>query len=112
MSTHITGKLIVAGDYTEEEQIDYGEPLACAVVVMPRSVLRDVATLPMYKDVTAIKTADLAALRAENAALRAVLTKLLDWGPAPPDYWREDAKQRFVLDVQAARAVVAKEAQP
>ena len=62
MSTHITGKLILAGDYTEEEQIDLAEPLARVVVVMTRDQLRDVARLPMYEDVTVIRTDELAAL--------------------------------------------------
>ena len=65
MSTHITGKLILAGDYTEEEQIDPAEPLARVVVVMTREQLRDVATLPMYEEVTVIRSDELAALRAE-----------------------------------------------
>jgi hypothetical protein len=69
MSTHITGKLILAGDYTEEEQIDPAEPLARVVVVMTREQLRDVATLPMYEEVTVIRSDELAALRADRARL-------------------------------------------
>jgi hypothetical protein len=66
VSTHITGKLILAGDYTEDEQIDPEAPLARVVIVMPRETLRDVASLPMFQDVTVIKTADLAEIQSTS----------------------------------------------
>lgn len=67
MSTHITGKLILAGDYTEDEQLDPELPLARVVIVMPKNTLRDVSSLPMFQEVTVIKTAELTALRARLA---------------------------------------------
>ncbi len=70
MSTHITGKLITAGGYTEEEQIDGEAPLARVVIVMPRATLRDVASLPMYEDVAVIKVGELSQLHAEIDSLR------------------------------------------
>lgn len=73
MSTHITGKLILAGDYTEDEQLDPEAPLARVTIVMPREALRDVASLPMYQEVTVIKAAGLTAIRARLATLESEL---------------------------------------
>lgn len=63
MSTHITGKLISVGEYPDEEQIG-STPLARAVVVCTRDQMREVQSLPMYEEVTIIKTSDLAAATA------------------------------------------------
>lgn len=61
MSDTIAGKLILAGDYPREEGDDpNNKPLARVVVVMPRAVLRDVKTLPMYADVVVITAAEYA----------------------------------------------------
>ena len=70
MSTHITGKLIVAGEYPPEDCPHGATELARIIVVMPREVLREVKTLPMYEDVAVIKTEELAALRADRERLR------------------------------------------
>jgi hypothetical protein len=63
MSTHITGKLIRAGDYVEDEQVDPAAPMARVIVVMPRERLAAVERLPMYDEVTVIRTSELAELR-------------------------------------------------
>jgi len=107
MSTHITGKLILAGDYTQEEQIDPAEPLARVVVVMTGDQLRDVATLPMHDEVTVIRSDELAALRAEVERLRAALQRVTDWG-APLLYASSEREQnQFIADMAAARAARA-----
>lgn len=69
MSEYIIGKLIVAGDYPADEQIG-GNPLARAVVVMPRDALKAVKRLPMYKDVAVVELEKVTTLERENAALR------------------------------------------
>jgi hypothetical protein len=49
----------------------------------------------------------------ENAALQEALACLLDWGLQPPDYWRDQTKDRFIADIQkASNLLKRKEAQP
>lgn len=52
-------------------------------------------------------------LKSENAALQEALACLLDWGLQPPDYWRDQTKDRFIADIQkASNLLKRKEAQP
>lgn len=69
MSEHITGTLTTAGD--SGEQSTSNVPLARVVIVTPKDSLAAVRSLPMYEDVTVIKTSELESLRAEVAMLRA-----------------------------------------
>lgn len=61
MSAHITGKLILAGDFCEEPG-DQNSTLARVIVIMPKDVLRAVKTLPMFQDVTVICTEEFAGM--------------------------------------------------
>lgn len=62
-TTHITGKLILAGDYVEDGKVDPNAPLAGVVIVTTRERLRAVVALPMYEEVTVIRTGELAEMR-------------------------------------------------
>lgn len=67
MSEYITGKLILAGDYEEDQHIDPSAPLARVVIVMSRESLAAVRTLPMYREVAVVPVEDQrAALKKEK----------------------------------------------
>lgn len=76
MSEHITGKLVLAGEYRAEDQVDPEAPLARVVIVMPKAVLREVKRLPMFGDVVVVPRAE---YESELALLRHRIRELEEW---------------------------------
>jgi hypothetical protein len=105
-TTHITGKLILAGDseYVDDVRADPPSPMARVVIVMPRDRLGSVVTLPMYEEVTVVRTGDLAELRLKSQESAIEIARL----NAEIERWRQsNIRLRDGMEHQALRANTA-----
>lgn len=96
MSAQLIGKLVLAGDIDLGE----GELISGVVVEIPRDVLREVKTLPMYDRVEVVPAAEMDKLRtALQSLVDAVAARIVHGDkPAPiMDLWRANNAALEVL---------------